>query len=105
ESAQDRIAQVGITAEQAGDGSPDLRRRRTGGGDARWYGPGDRLPFGAQAVAGRESNDLVLWIESRRAVIAGDTLADFGEGLGLNEWLRGDVKRDQIVAGLRPLLA
>ena len=104
DSAQDLIDKFGITAEQAGDGSSDLRWLRTGGGDAHWYGPGDRLPFGAQAFAGRERNDLVLWIESRRAVIAGDTLADFGEGLGLNEWLRGDAKRDQIVAGLRPLL-
>jgi glyoxylase-like metal-dependent hydrolase (beta-lactamase superfamily II) len=104
DSAQDLMDKFGVTAEQAGDGSPDLRWLRNGGGDARWYGPGDRLPFGAEAFAGRERNDLVLWIESRRAVIAGDTLADFGNGLGLNKWLRGDAKRDEIVAGLRPLL-
>jgi glyoxylase-like metal-dependent hydrolase (beta-lactamase superfamily II) len=104
DTAQDLMDKFGITAEQAGDGSPDLRWLRTGGGDARWYGPGDRLPFGAQAFAGRERNDLVLWLEGSNAVIAGDTLADFGNGLGLNEWLRGDAKRDQIVAGLRPLL-
>jgi glyoxylase-like metal-dependent hydrolase (beta-lactamase superfamily II) len=45
-----------------------------------------------------------LWVDGAGAVIAGDTLADFGNGLGLNEWLRGDSKRDRIVAGLRPLL-
>ena len=104
DTAHDLMDKFGSTAEQAGDGSPDLRWLRTDGGDARWYGPGDELPFGAKAFAGRERNDLVLWLEGSRAVIAGDTLADFGNGLGLNEWLRGDAERDQIVAGLRPLL-
>jgi glyoxylase-like metal-dependent hydrolase (beta-lactamase superfamily II) len=104
DSAQDLIDKFGLTPEQAGDGSPDLRWLRNGGGEAHWYGPGDRLPFGVQAFAGREFNDLVLWIEGANVVLAGDTLADFGNGLGLNEWLRGDSKRDQIVAGLRPLL-
>ncbi|HEX4324275.1 MAG TPA: MBL fold metallo-hydrolase [Gaiellaceae bacterium] len=104
DSAQDLIDKFGITAEQAGDGSPDLRWLRQGGGEAHWYGADDRLPFGVQAFAGRDRNDLVLWVDGAGAVIAGDTLADFGNGLGLNEWLRGDSKRDQIVAGLRPLL-
>jgi glyoxylase-like metal-dependent hydrolase (beta-lactamase superfamily II) len=104
DTAQDLMDKFGITAEQAGDGSPDLRWLRTGGGDARWYGPGDRLPFRIEAFAGRDANDLVLWVEGVRAVLAGDTLADFGNGLGLNEWLRGDARREQIVAGLRPLL-
>jgi hypothetical protein len=55
---------------------------------------------------GREQNDLVLWIESHRAVISGDTLADFGEGLEINpRWLREAVTREQVVEGLRPLLA
>jgi len=104
DTAQDLMDKFGISAERAGDGSPDLRWLRTGGGEAHWYGPGDRLPFGIEAFAGREHNDLVLWIESIHAVMAGDTLADFGNGLGLNEWLRGDARRDDIVAGLRPLL-
>jgi hypothetical protein len=48
----------------------------------------------------------VLWIESHRAVIAGDTLADFGEGPQINpRWLAPDVTREQVVEGLRPLLA
>jgi len=104
DTAQDLIDKFGITAEQAGDGSPDLRWLRTGGGDAHWYAAGDRLPLGIAAYPGREPNDLVLWVESVRAVIPGDTLADFGNGLGLNEWLRGDARSDAIVAGLRPLL-
>jgi glyoxylase-like metal-dependent hydrolase (beta-lactamase superfamily II) len=104
ETAQDLMDKYGLTAEQAGDGSPDLRWLRKDGGDARWYESGDRLPFGVHAFASRSSNDFVLWIEGPQAVLAGDTLADFGNGLGLNEWLRGDSKRDQIVAGLQPLL-
>jgi hypothetical protein len=62
DTAQDLIDKFGITAEQAGDGSPDLRWLRAGGGDAHWYAAGDRLPFGVEAFPGREKNDLVLWI-------------------------------------------
>jgi glyoxylase-like metal-dependent hydrolase (beta-lactamase superfamily II) len=47
----------------------------------------------------------VLWIEDHRAVIAGDTLVDFGRGLEIPlEWLRKDVTREQVAEGLRPLL-
>ncbi len=48
----------------------------------------------------------MLWIESHRAVIAGDTLVDFGEGLEINaRWLgQQGVSREQVVEGLRPLL-
>ena len=104
DTAQDLIDKFGVTAEQAGDGSPDLRWLRTGGGNAHWYAAGDRLPIGIEAFPGREHNDLVLWIESVGAVIPGDTLVDFGRGLEIGEWLRGDVTREQVVAGLRPLL-
>ena len=48
---------------------------------------------------------MVLWVESLRAVISGDTLVDFGRGLEINEWLRPGVTREQVVEGLRPLLA
>jgi hypothetical protein len=38
-------------------------------------------------------------------VISGDTLVDFGRGLEINErWLRPGVTREEIAAGLRPLL-
>jgi glyoxylase-like metal-dependent hydrolase (beta-lactamase superfamily II) len=100
------IETYGVTAEQAGDGSPDvvwlLRENK---GEARPYSPGDRLPFGADVLPGHKPNDTVLWIESRRAVISGDTLVDFGRGLEINErWLRPGVTREGIAAGLRPLL-
>jgi glyoxylase-like metal-dependent hydrolase (beta-lactamase superfamily II) len=105
DSAQYLIDTYGITAEQAGEGSPDvvwlLREHK---GEARPYAAGDRLPF-ADVFAGHKPNDTVLWIESRRAVISGDTLVDFGSGLEINErWLRPGVTREEIAAGLRPLL-
>ena len=54
---------------------------------------------------GHKANDTVLWLESRRAVISGDTLVDFGQGLEINErWLRPGVTREEIAEGLRPLL-
>jgi hypothetical protein len=105
DTAQDLIAKYGITAEQAGDGSPDLTWLRSGGGDVHWYAGGDRLSIGIDAYAGREHNDLVLWVQSARAVVAGDSLADFGTGLSLNQWLRADVTREQVADRLRPLLA
>jgi glyoxylase-like metal-dependent hydrolase (beta-lactamase superfamily II) len=106
DSAQYLMDTYGITAEQAGDGSPDLvwllREQK---GEARPYSPGDRLPFGADVFPGHKPNDTVLWIESQRAVISGDTLVDFGRGLEINErWLRPGVTREEIAGGLRPLL-
>ncbi len=107
DTAQDLMDMYGITAEQAGDGSPDLvwllREKK---GEARPYSSGDRLPFGADVFRGHKANDTVLWVESQRAVISGDTLVDFGRGLEINEsWLRLGVTREEIAEGLRPLLA
>jgi glyoxylase-like metal-dependent hydrolase (beta-lactamase superfamily II) len=96
DTARDLMEKYGVTAEQAGDGSPDLAWLRD-----RDFG---RLADGIEAFAGREHNDLVLWIEDRRVVVAGDTLVDFGRGLEINQWLRGGVTREAVVAGLRPLL-
>ena len=45
------------------------------------FSAGDRLPVGVEAFPGMTSNDLVLWVESRRALVAGDTLIDRGQGL------------------------
>jgi glyoxylase-like metal-dependent hydrolase (beta-lactamase superfamily II) len=106
DSAQFLMDTYGITAEQAGDGSPDvvwlLRENK---GEARPYTAGDRLPFGAAVFPGHKANDTVLWIESHGAVISGDTLVDFGDGLEINErWLRPGVTREEIQKGLRPLL-
>ncbi len=104
DTAQDLIDKYAITAEQAGDGSPDLEWLRSGGGVGHWYAAGDRLAIGIEAYAGREHNDLILWIETVRAIVAGDSLTDFGTGLALNEWLRGGVTRERVVSRLRSLL-
>lgn len=103
----DLMEKFGITAEQAGSGSPDLAWLLAGdAGEWHPYAAGDRLPVGIEAFPGREHNDLVLWIESHRTVISGDTLVDFGNGLELApQWLREGVRREQVVEGLRPLLA
>jgi hypothetical protein len=41
DTAQDLIDKYAITAERAGDGSPDLDWLRSGGGTAHWYADGD----------------------------------------------------------------
>jgi glyoxylase-like metal-dependent hydrolase (beta-lactamase superfamily II) len=96
DTAQDLMEKFGITAEQAGDGSPDLAWLR---GHAL-----GRFPDGIEAFEGREHNDLVLWVESARAVVCGDTLVDFGPGFRIADWLRSGVTREQVAARLRPLL-
>jgi len=106
DTAQDLIDKFGITAEQAGDGSPDITWLRDGDADVHWYGDGDRLPIGIDAYAGREHNDVALWVEPARAVVTGDSLADFGDGIAIHgQWLRKNVAREQVVEQLRPLLA
>src|SRR5207248_2931267 len=49
--------------------------------------------------------DLVLWSERIRAVIAGDTLINLGNGLEIPaNWLPEGVTVEQVATGLRPLL-
>src|ERR687886_152058 len=84
DTAQDLIDKYGITAEQAGDGSPDLKWLRSGGAKVVWYAGGDH-------------NALVLWEEGVGAVIAGDSLTDFGAGLTANEGRRADATRREVV--------
>jgi glyoxylase-like metal-dependent hydrolase (beta-lactamase superfamily II) len=104
DTAEDLMCKYGISRERAGDGSPDLRWLFDGGGDFHPFAAGDRLPLGVEAFPGRDDNDLVLWVERAGAVIAGDALVDFGGGLRIAEWLREEVSREEVAAGLRPLL-
>jgi glyoxylase-like metal-dependent hydrolase (beta-lactamase superfamily II) len=106
DTAEYLMQKYGITAEQAGDGSPDVVWLfKEGIGEAHPYVAGDRLDVGVEAFPGQKPNDMVLWIESHQAVIAGDTLVDFGDGLFINpRWLDPNVTREQVAAGLRPLL-
>ena len=68
--------------------------------------PGDRLPVGVEPFSGREDPlDLMLWVEGRRALVAGDTLVDRGNGLEfLPEWAPEGASPEEILKGLRPLL-
>ncbi len=61
-------------------------------------------PFGVQAYAGREDNDLILWLPSINAIVTGDSLSDFGDGLDIQLGGRKHVTRDEVVRRLRPLL-
>ena len=75
------------------------------------YRAGDRLSVGVEARPGMEPNDLVLWIESRGALVVGDTLIDRGQGIEFaRDWAsagaiaaRG-VSPEQLLQGLQPLL-
>jgi glyoxylase-like metal-dependent hydrolase (beta-lactamase superfamily II) len=69
------------------------------------FSGGDRLPLGIETFPGRVQNDVVLWIEDQGAVLAGDSIADFGRGLEIVPgWLPKGVTREEIVERLRPLL-
>jgi glyoxylase-like metal-dependent hydrolase (beta-lactamase superfamily II) len=68
------------------------------------FSAGDRLPIGVEAFPGMEPDDLVLWVESRRVLVAGDTLIDGGRGLELPDWVYKDGLPEEILKGLRPLL-
>ncbi len=105
DTAEDLLRVYDFTAPE-GWISDDVRWLVDGQGEAHWYSAGDRLPVGVQSFPGQKRNDLVLWVESHRAVVAGDTLADFGDGPQINpRWLSKDLTREQVVEGLSPLLA
>lgn len=112
DTAEDLMRQFGLTAEQAAGGSSDLAWLRDSDEfEQHSYSAGDRLPVGVEAYPGSKPNGLVLWVESRRAVVIGDTLVDAGRGLeppprdlgyaGLPEGMT----RERIAEGLRPLIA
>lgn len=53
---------------------------------------------------GDEDNDLILWLPSINAIVTGDSLSDFGDGLDIQLGGRKHVTRDDVVRRLRPLL-
>jgi hypothetical protein len=83
--------------------SEDLALLRAGEGEGHFQGPG-AWPFGIEAYAGREDNDLILWLPSINAIVTGDSLSDFGDGLGVQLGGRKHVTGDAVVRRLRPLL-
>jgi len=83
--------------------SDDLTWLRAGEGEGHFHGPG-AWPFGIHAYAGREDNDLILWLPSINAIVTGDSLSDFGDGLDIQLGGRAHVTRDDVALRLRPLL-
>jgi hypothetical protein len=108
DTGEDLMQKFDVTAEQLeGWVSDDVRWLMEGDElEKHLYAAGERLPFGAEVFRGREHNDLVLWLEEHRAVVAGDSLADFGGGLEIQvEKMGGRVTREEVAERLRPLLA
>ena len=106
DTAEDLIRMFDVTAEQAGNGAPDLvwllREKK---GEAHIYEAGDSLPFGIEAYPGHRRNDTMLWIPGHKAILSGDTIVDFGEGIHINErWLKWDITKENVVDRLRSLL-
>ena len=83
--------------------SEDLAWLRAGEAEGHFHGPGE-WPFGIRAYAGREDNDLILWLPAVRAIVSGDTLSDFGDGLSIQLGGRKNVTTEQVAERLRPLL-
>jgi glyoxylase-like metal-dependent hydrolase (beta-lactamase superfamily II) len=108
DTAADLVRKYGLAREQIPEGwrSEDVAwLHAEGGGEANLYRAGDRLPIGFEAFPGRSHNDLVLWIERAGAVVAGDSLVDFGRGFEVPpEVLEHGVTREKVVEALRPLL-
>jgi hypothetical protein len=101
---QDWVDKFGVDPDQVrGMESEDLAWLRAGEGEGHFHGPGP-WPFGITAYAGREENDLVLWLPSINVIVSGDSLSDFGDGLGVQLGGRKHVTRDDVAERLRPLL-
>jgi hypothetical protein len=99
---EDWVEKFGVDPERVrGRESEDLAWLREGEG--HFHGPG-AWPFGIEAYAGREDNDLILWVPAVAALVTGDTLSNFGDGLEI--WLGGrkHVTVADVAARLRPLL-
>jgi hypothetical protein len=104
DSWEDWVEKFGVDPDQVrGMESEDLAWLRAGEGDGHFHDPGP-WPFDIHAYAGREANDLVLWLPSVSVLVAGDSLSDFGDGLDIQLGGRKHVSREDVAERLRPLL-
>ena len=102
---EDWVAKYGVDPDQVrGMESDDLAWLRAGEGEGHFHTPG-QWPFRIDAYAGREDNDLILWLPTVNAVVTGDSLSDFGAGLDIQLGGRKHVTREDVALRLRPLLA
>ena len=91
---QDWVEKFGIDPDRVrGMESEDLAWLRAGEGEGHFHGPG-AWPFDINAYAGREDNDLILWLPSIGAIVTGDSLSDFGDGLDIQLGGRKHVTRE-----------
>lgn len=107
DTEDDLVQKYGIARERIPDDwRPDLAwLLAANDGSTHHFAAGDLLPIGVEAFPGRARNDVVLWIESRRAIVTGDALVDFGRGFEIPaEVLEHGMTREQVAQGLRPLL-
>ena len=101
---QDWVEKFGVDPELVrGTESDDLAWLQAGEGEAHFHAPGP-WPLGITAYAGREDNDLILWLPSINAIVTGDSLSDFGEGLDIQLGARKHLTREDVGRRLRPLL-
>jgi glyoxylase-like metal-dependent hydrolase (beta-lactamase superfamily II) len=72
---------------------------------ARNFSIGQSPVPGITAFPGLEPMDLVLWVESHRALVFGDTLVDLGRGLELpDDWGPSEVSHSDVLQTLRERL-
>jgi len=101
---EDWVEKFGVDPDQVrGMESDDLTWLRAGEVEGHFNGSG-AWPFGIEAYAGREDNDLILWLPSVGAIVTGDSLSDFGDGLNIRLGGRKHMTRDEVASRLRPLL-
>jgi hypothetical protein len=101
---QDWVEKFGVDPDRVrGMESEDLAWLRAGERKGHFHGPGE-WPFGLHAYAGREDNDLVFWLPPIGALVTGDSLSDFGDGLAIQLGGRKHVTREDVIRRLRPLL-
>jgi glyoxylase-like metal-dependent hydrolase (beta-lactamase superfamily II) len=87
------------------EGSPDVAWLVSDGQKGPVFEAGDRLPVGVAAFPGKDVNDVVLWVESRRVLVLGDTVIEReGELRVPGDWLSDDTSREDVAELLRPLL-
>jgi glyoxylase-like metal-dependent hydrolase (beta-lactamase superfamily II) len=101
---QDWVEKFGVDPEKVrGMESDDLTWLRAEESAGQFHEPG-KWPFGIYAYAGREDNDLVLWIPAVNAIVSGDSLSDFGSGLDIQMGGRTHLTKEQVAERLRLLL-
>jgi hypothetical protein len=101
---QDWAEKFGVDPDRVrGMESEDLAWLRGDEAEGHFHAAG-AWPFGISAYPGREDNDLILWLPSVKAIVTGDTLSDFGEGLAIQLGGRKHVTRDGVARRLLTLL-